>query len=245
MSKYKNVLIIAGVVLSVFVVSFALSIFGPTYIEKISYKEYQEKMKDNEANAFFVGSKNENYDFVDELATSYKADIYYVDEEDLTKDQKEELKANSGKLFIMKNGKQVYINNKEDKKYKLVKTLMNENIIEDNYIEITFDDYQNIIKEKGYQLIFIGSASCGYCTNFKPEIKLTLKEHNANIYYLDISKLSSGEMQALYASDSYYTENEWGTPLNLLFKDGKRINVLNGYVPSSELTSFLKENKVI
>ena len=40
-------------------------------------------------------------------------------------------------------------------------------------------------------------------------------------------------------------EKEWGTPLNLLYKDGKRVKELNGYVDKDELVKFLKENKVI
>lgn len=245
MTKYKNIIIIGAVIIVVFIATFLLSGLGPTYIKKISFEEYKEKSSSSQSTAFFIGKEGPAYDYIKALTKAYKVDIFHVEESDLTSEQKEELKDNTDKLFVMNNGEVIYTHHKEDKNYKVVKTLMNEDIIEDNYIEVSFDDYLNIIKEEGYQFIFIGSASCGYCTNFKPEIKLTLSEYNANIYYLDIAKLSQDQMQALYASDPYYTENEWGTPLNLLFKDGKRINVLNGYVPSADLTKFLKDNKVI
>ena len=93
--------------------------------------------------------------------------------------------------------------------------------------------------------MFIGSEQCGYCTQFKDSIKESLENNDFNVYYIDISTLSEDEYNELVKTDEYMSQNEWGTPLNLLYKDGKRIAELNGYVSSDELVEFLKENKVI
>ena len=71
------------------------------------------------------------------------------------------------------------------------------------------------------------------------------KDNNYKVYYIDISTLTQDEYNELVKTDEYMSQNEWGTPLNLLYKDGKRIDELNGYVSSDELVEFLKENKVI
>ena len=93
--------------------------------------------------------------------------------------------------------------------------------------------------------MFIGSNTCGFCTQFKESINETLKDYNYNVYYLNIGNFSEENVTKLYETDSYFTENAWGTPLNFLYKDGERIDVLSGYVDANELTNFLQENKVI
>jgi len=212
--------------------------------KKISYEDYKDKSTSNETYTFYTGNNEEEIETLKKIAEDYKIKMYYIDQESLNEKEKEELKKKSS-LYTTTDGKETFSYKGNYKEYQIIKSLMNQNIIEDDYIEIDINDYLSIVKEKGYQFIFIGSSSCGYCTNFKPEIKAALQEYNANIYYLDVSKLSNVELQQLYSSDKYFTENEWGTPLNLLFKDGKRINVLNGYVPKDELVNFLKKNKVI
>ena len=40
--------------------------------------------------------------------------------------------------------------------------------------EIDVNKYFEIIKEDKYNFIFIGSATCGYCIKFKPELQTIL-----------------------------------------------------------------------
>ena len=93
--------------------------------------------------------------------------------------------------------------------------------------------------------MFIGSASCGYCTMFKEEISKVQVLYDVNFYYLDLYNVEQDDLKKLYNSDEYFTTEEWGTPLNFLYKDGKKVNVLSGYVESDNLIEFLKNNGVI
>ncbi len=94
--------------------------------------------------------------------------------------------------------------------------------------------------------MFIGRETCGYCTKFKDSIKTAMKDYDFMVYYIDTDTFSGqDEFNELVATDKYMSENQWGTPLNLLYKDGKRIDVLNGFVEAPELVKFLQTNKVI
>ena len=94
--------------------------------------------------------------------------------------------------------------------------------------------------------MFIGRETCSYCTQFKESINEAMQDYDFMVYYIDTDTFSDdNEFNELIATDSYMSENEWGTPLNLLYKDGKRVDVLNGYVEASELIEFLKEHKVV
>ena len=161
---------------------------------------------------------------------------------DSTEFKSEKLKEDT--FYQYENGKVVYKYTGDVTAHKFKESLMNEDILR-TYKIVSLDEYKDIIKEKGYHFMFIGSEQCGYCTQFKGSVEESLKNNDYKVYYIDISTFSEDEYNELVKTDEYMSQNEWGTPLNLLYKDGKRIDELNGYVSSDELVEFLKENKVI
>ncbi len=235
MNKYLKAIIVIVIVALVFV--FALLVSGRKAVKEISYDEYSEIVSDG--GFVYYGSKDE-MEALKEVAKEADITIGLLSS---TESKTEKLK--EGTLYEYKDGKVVYSYTGEIDSYRLTSSLMKERIMDRDYIPVTLDEYKKIIKEKGYHFMFIGSEQCGYCQQFKTSIEESLEDYDYNIYYLDISTLSETEYNDLVATDSYMSENEWGTPLNLLYKDGKRIAELNGYVATDELVKFLKENKVI
>lgn len=235
MNKYLKIAIVAVIVIGVFV--FALLVTGKQTVKFIDYDDFAEI--NSEDGFVYYGSK-ENEGALKEIAVSADIQIGLLDSTDFK----------SGKLkedtfYQYKDGKVVYKYTGDVDSYKFEESLMKEGLLAKSYITVSLDEYKEIIKEKGYRFMFIGSEQCSYCIEFKKSIAESLEDNDYKIYYIDISTLSESEYGELVETDKYLFENEWGTPLNLLYKDGKRVAELNGYVSSDELVQFLKENKVI
>lgn len=240
MNKNLKIAIIVIVVGAVLALAFLAG--AKQNVEVITYKDYQE-IKEKEGYVYY-GSKSEEEN-LKELAKSLDIEVSILDPKDLSKSEIKVANLKEGTLYLYEDNKAVFEYNDELNEYNLTSALVEEKLIDPVMLTITLDDYLKIIKKDGYHFMFIGSETCGYCTQFKDSIKTALKDYNFNVYYLNIASLTEEEYQKLYNTDKYFSENEWGTPLNFLYKDGKRIGELNGYVPANELVKFLKEKKVI
>ena len=238
----KVVKILIPVIIVLVVLALAFFVGAKQDVEKISYKDYQ-KIKENSGYVYYGSEENTNA--LKSLADQADLEISILDPKDLSESEIKTENLEEGVIYLYEDGKVVYTYDGNLSDYKLMQSLMNENLIDKTYLTITLDDYLEIIKEDGYHFMFIGSDTCGYCTQFKESINETLKDYNYNVYYLNIGNFSEEDVTKLYETDSYFTENTWGTPLNFLYKDGERIDVLSGYVDANELTNFLQENKVI
>lgn len=246
----KSLQVIIAIVIVVVVIGGTFFLSGlkdKNIMKEISYSEYQDAIKDKDTTFVYAGEKNDDYDSLKELSKTKNLEISYLNSKDLSKDEKASVygKDDTDTLFIYEDGKLKVAYNDEFDSYKLTEVLMENDYIDRDYLKVSLPEYLEIIKEDGNHFMFIGSETCSYCTMFKESIKKALKDNNFNVYYLDISTLTDDESKKLYATDDYFTAEEWGTPLNLLYKDGKRVDILNGYVEADELTEFLKKNKVI
>lgn len=234
MNKYLKIAIVSVIVIGVFV--FALLVTGKQAVKSIDYDEFTEI---SNGDGFVYYGLEETKTSLKEIANLADIEIGILDS---TEFKSEKLKEDT--FYKYENGKVVYKYTGDINSYKFKEGLVDEGIFK-SYITISLDEYKEVIKKKGYHFMFIGSEQCGYCTQFKDSIKESLKDNNYKVYYIDISTLTQDEYNELVKTDEYMSQNEWGTPLNLLYKDGKRIDELNGYVSSDELVEFLKENKVI
>lgn len=235
MNKYLKIAIVAVIVIGVFV--FSLLVTGKQSVKFIDYEDFAEI---SSGDGFVYYGSEDTKDTLKDIADASDIQIGLLDS---SKFKTEKLKKDT--FYQYKNGKVVYKYTDDINSYKFKESLMEEELLEKSYITILLDEYKDIIKEKGYHFMFIGSEQCGYCTQFKDSIEESLKDNDYDVYYIDISTLSEDEYNELVDTDKYMSENEWGTPLNLLYKDGKRIAELNGYVSADELVQFLEENKVI
>ena len=84
----------------------------------------------------------------------------------------------------------------------------------------------------------------------KPALLSIADEYNIKINYLnmtDLSDLENGEamLEEFNNSLTYLSEEEWGTPLMLVIKDGEVIGHSNGFLSEETYVEFLKEQGII
>ena len=225
--KNKNTIIsIIAIVLVLVGVYFLSNLVNKSYLEEVTFARYKELVKSGEEVYVFV-SDDKDYEIgLKKLGKKLKKNVYYLDSTTLSDEYLKEVYGEDEKASVLFTYKKGEVINKKDTTLKY----------------ITVDEYLKISKSEGYNFLFIGSAGCGYCVKFQPELKNVLLTEDTNIYYLDLSTLTEDELNRLYDSDTYFTTEQWGTPLNFLFKDGEKVAVLNGYTSADEVIDFLKTN---
>lgn len=92
------------------------------------------------------------------------------------------------------------------------------------------------------QVIYIGRAGCGYCAKFIPTLEEAQKAFNYKTIYLDLDKITTDDQEKITALGSDVKENFGYTPMVLLAKDGKLVNMHVGYIDYTEFEKFLTDN---
>lgn len=239
MNKYVKVAIVVLAVVVVFVLSFLVR--GKQSVRDIDFNEYQNVVKKG---GFVYYGSSDVKKTLKEFCDLYELEFNILNPEDLSESENKEIELKNDTIYNFENGKSTFTYSGDVSLEKLAEAFGKEELIR-TYKIISLDEYLKIIKSDGNHFMFIGSDSCGYCDKFKVSIIKALIKYDFNVYYLNIKNLSEDELSTLYATDKYFEENEWGTPLNFLYKDGKRVGELNGYVETDVLVNYLKENKVI
>lgn len=93
-------------------------------------------------------------------------------------------------------------------------------------------------------LIYIGSANCGYCEQFNPIINEASESYNFPIYYVDTTELLESQNNKLL-NKLDIVPKDFGTPYIAVVEKGKKIAEHTGFVEKDELLNFLQENKII
>lgn len=238
------VLSIAAVLVIAFVIILAFVMGSKQGVGDISYDDYNKLIK-KENTVIYYGKDSKKND-VEGFSKKYDIDIAVLSPNDLSKSEIKSINLKDEHLYVFNKGKKVYDGDFASSKAKVAKGLMEKKFIDKSYIEVTLDEYKDLVKSDGYNIMFIGRETCSWCSQFKESIKKALKDNDFTIYYIDTDTLKGqSDYDELYATDSYLKEEEWGTPLTLIYKDGKRIDVINGYVDDSALVETLKKNKVL
>lgn len=112
-----------------------------------------------------------------------------------------------------------------------------------NYID--YSGYKKILKSDKANILVVGQTSCTYCIKAKPILNKIADEYNVTINYLNITNLSEEEINKFNESLDYLKENEWGTPLTLIIKDGKVIDSANGLLDNEGYIELFKNNSFI
>ena len=243
-TKVKLIILISIIVLLVALVIIMSFIGGPKDLAgDIDYKDYNKIIERENVLVYYGNSSNKTE--LDDFSKRYDAKISILNPNGLSESERKSINLKEGYLYAYNKGKEIYNTDFNNLGYEAIKDLITKKIIKGNYIEVTIDEYEKIIKAEGFNLMFIGRETCGWCTQFKDSIKTAMESENFIIYYIDTDKLGEEGFKRLYATDEYLTKEEWGTPLTFIYKDGKRVGVIDGYKESSDLIKVLKENKVL
>lgn len=112
-----------------------------------------------------------------------------------------------------------------------------------NYVD--YSGYKKILKSSEAKVLVIGQTSCSYCIKAKPILNRVSKDNNLKINFLNITEFTQEEREKFSSSLSYLSENEWGTPLTLIIKDGKVIDSANGLLDYDGYTELFRKNNLI
>lgn len=110
----------------------------------------------------------------------------------------------------------------------------------DKYEEIEYNDFFNKIDNKDDFILFIGSATCQHCTDYKKTVNKIIKDYQVMIYYIDINKFSEEELSKFKTIINFS-----GTPTTVFIKDGKEISDDKGNVTQYRVNGNLAYSKVV
>ena len=83
------------------------------------------------------------------------------------------------------------------------------------YDEINYDEYSSMIENSEDFILYLGSANCSHCINFKPTLEKIIKNYQLDIKYIDISTLTEKEYAVLKNKTKLH-----GTPTVVFVKKG-------------------------
>ena len=83
------------------------------------------------------------------------------------------------------------------------------------YDEIRYSEYSKLIENEQDFILYMGSANCNHCLNFKPTLEKIISDYQLDIKYMDVSILSEKE----YAIVKNKTKLQ-GTPTVVFVKGG-------------------------
>lgn len=114
---------------------------------------------------------------------------------------------------------------------------------EKNLNYVSYEEYEDIIGNKGKNIVVIGQTSCSHCIAIKPALNSVAEEYDLTINYLNLTDLTKEESSKFYESldrieydnPDYVNEGKFGTPLTLVIKDGKVYRYISGSRTISQL----------
>lgn len=83
------------------------------------------------------------------------------------------------------------------------------------YDEIDYSEYSQLIEDEQDFILYMGSATCSHCLNFKPTLEQIIINYQLHIKYIDVSTLTEKEYAVLQNKTKLQ-----GTPTVVFVKDG-------------------------
>jgi len=104
------------------------------------------------------------------------------------------------------------------------------------YQEISYKKFNELLESKETFGLVIKQDGCSFCELYEPKIERIVNEYKiANIYYLNVTKLSSDESKEFKTKVSYS-----GTPNTNFFKDGVEMDLWTR-IEGNETATKIKE----
>lgn len=111
--------------------------------------------------------------------------------------------------------------------------------------EITYAEYDKMVKNGDAFVVVIERTGCGYCQQYMPLMEEVAKEKKIAITYLNTDNLSEEDMNKLSTTNKYLKRNEWGTPTTLFMLGDRILDSIGGYVEKSSIEAFLDGRVVV
>lgn len=259
MNESKKMLIVVGVVVFAVLGIFGFALTESKASEKM-YNDFEAAFNGSENKLVYIGSSTCGYcqllnPSLEDMKERYQFDYLYIDAAEISSGYLKKILAklelsNLGTpyLAVVSNGKVVDTQNGYSD-YDITFEFLQDNkiIAEDqelllNYID--YEEYEKLLKSDEKNVIVVGQSTCSYCVQAKITLNEIVEENDITINYLNISYLTEEEGEKFESSLDYF-EDSWGTPIMMIVKDGKIVDIIEQYVEKDEYVEFLEENGVI
>lgn len=110
-------------------------------------------------------------------------------------------------------------------------------------IDTTLNEIKTMVENKESFILYIGSAECSHCSQYKPKLEDVALEYEINIYYIDTSKLNDNEYNELTKIVSFN-----GTPTTAFIENGEDLGKqthIDGDVSIEKIKNIMKNNGYI
>lgn len=110
-----------------------------------------------------------------------------------------------------------------------------------NMITLNYQQYIEKIENKDSFILYIGQTGCSYCEKFEPKLRRVMNQHELEIYYIDLAKLSETEYTIIQTKTFVK-----GTPTTIYIKEGiTQADKIVGDKSETQITSFLENYHLI
>ena len=106
------------------------------------------------------------------------------------------------------------------------------------------DDFYSAFNGSENKLVMIGRDNCSWCQLFKPVLDSMHEEYGFDYLYINTNELTSSVFSKLLKTIGV-AEDNFGTPLTIVVKNGEVVDSINGYVDDQDLFEFLKKYEFI
>lgn len=116
-------------------------------------------------------------------------------------------------------------------------------IKKDSYTMLSYEQLLKKIENKETFPLVIGSSECSACANYEITMQAFIKEHQVEVFEIDLLELSEEDYDKLKLAVSFT-----GTPTTVFYKDGKLTsfyNRIDGSAPKSVVEDYFKNNGYI
>lgn len=281
MSKEKKKTIILTVVLSVICLAL-IGVFVVDLLKGKGFivgeetneimQEFNEEFNSKERTVIFYASSQCGYcelqkPILETIAEDYDMEYLEIDAATLGLKQRQEIidkleiEGATPTTVIVQNGKVVDVKEGYTEGSPYVEFFIDNEIIpedavyskEANITFIDFEDYEDIVDEKGTHVVVIGQTTCSHCIAYKPALNKVAGEYNLTINYLDLTKMSEEDYNEFveslkeieYNDPDFVEKGSFGTPLTLIIENEKVIDYISGQRTNSQLVRELKKNGLI
>ncbi len=102
----------------------------------------------------------------------------------------------------------------------------------------------NVLMNKGYTLLYVGSGDCEGCRLQEAQIKPLIENYDFGFFYINLEDLSKNNVSDLIMKLKFGT-GLFTVPTLLVYKDGEFIDSLSGLSNLESIFSFLKKYSII
>jgi len=235
-------------------------------------KEFNKYYESEELGVVYYASSTCGYcslqtPILEKIAETYDMSYLHIDATKLTAEQRVEISKKldiegaTPSTVVVKAGKVVakqegYLDGNDYVEFFKSAGVLGEDAVYEDEQYLTFINYKKygeLISSSSTTVVVLGQTGCGYCTSTKPVLNKIAGKYNITINYLNLSYMTESEYKELltklgeygYDDPDYISKGSIGTPLTLIFKDGKIIDYLAGSTTNSKFVKLFTKNGVI